>query len=102
MIDECVIFHPLGLGVCQRTLPVSKSTASKSASLPPGARITRPFSTKGHCPAYQGGVVAPNCRTKSSPHLSSPETASTHATWHLGPIDTTCRPETVGMVRDIP
>ena len=57
--------------------------------MPPGARMTAPLSISGHCPAYQGGTVAPYWRTRSSPQRSSPVAGSRQTTWHLGPIATT-------------
>src|ERR1041384_5003475 len=100
--DEWVIFHAWGFGVCHSTLPVSPSSANSSAFLPPGARITVSFSISGHCPAYQGGIVAPYCLTRSMPQRSSPVMGLRQATWHLGPIVTTNFSLTAGIVRDIP
>ncbi len=88
-----------GLGVVHTTRPLSQSTAITSASRPPGARIARPPTISGHCPAYHCGTFVPYSVTRSMPHFFWPVIASAQITWHLGPIATTYLSLTAGTVR---
>src|SRR5437016_3679730 len=55
--DEWDIWSPFGLGVFQRTLPVSHSTPIRSTSLPQGARTAVVPSMIGHCAVYHSSFM---------------------------------------------
>src|SRR5258706_15782832 len=99
MIDACDIFQFFGLGVFQRTFPVSQSTPIMRTSPPQGARTAVVPSMIGHWAVYPSGTVVPYSFTRSMPHLRSPVSVATHMTWHLGPIVTMYLSLTAGTVR---
>src|ERR1035437_8374343 len=101
MIEECDIFHLLGLGVSQIFLPVSQSKATISA-FPPVAMIALLSSSKAHCPVYHKGTSVLYSFSMSTPHLKFPFSRSRHITSHLGPILKMYLSEIAGMVLDIP
>ena len=100
-MDECVITHLSGLGVCQTVSPVAQSTAI-IRTLPAGAMIALPSSISGHWAVYHWGIVVPNSLTRFSIHRNSPVLESRHVTWPLGPMVTTYLSVTAGTVRLMP
>src|SRR5674476_190890 len=101
MMDECDIFHLLGLGVSQIFFPVSQSRAIISA-LPPVAMIALLSSSKAHWPVYHNGTSVLYSFSTSSPHLKLPVCRSTHITSQRGPMLSIYLSEMAGMVLDIP